>query len=77
MTHLKKQPNQNFKWQLLAVIVSMLFMWMIISTSSVRDVSFIRSIIVTNSYRDIETVIPECITRDTHIQCNVMDMIRS
>ena len=59
---------------MLAYIVSM-FMWMIIS--SVRDVSFIRSIIVVNSYRDIETVIPECITRDTHVQCNVMDIIRS
>ena len=34
MTHLKKQPNQNFKWQLLAVIVSMLFMMMGYFTSS-------------------------------------------
>ena len=59
---------------MLAYIVSM-FMCMILN--SVRDVSFIRSIIVTNSYRDIETVIPEGITRYTHIQCDIMDIIRS
>jgi Cd2+/Zn2+-exporting ATPase len=34
MTDLKKQPIQNFKWQLLAVIVSMLFMMMGSFTSS-------------------------------------------
>lgn len=42
----------------------------------IRHISFVCRIIITNSYRDIETVIPECIARYTHIKRNGADIVR-